>query len=214
MFTWLAVATPAWGGLPAHLEIRPVAATAEVLARFERWQRVTGQATSLPACQPLEIPEVQLCFRVWEGRRRRWVTLSDLATWGTSGADLREAVVEDCAGSLRALQRQTVAGSTASYLTLTDGDGRATSGILCPTLLAKRVSALGLRVGSGFRAALPTQDVLLVWPAGDPELDRILAVAAREIHEQQRHALTPQIMHYDGDRWRLFGRAVLRSETE
>lgn len=208
MLGWVIGAMVGWAGIPADVQIRPVAATRDDVARFERWQVERVRASSAALCQPLAIPEVQLCFRVWEGRRRRWVTEADGARWGVSARDLEERVLGDCVESVSRAEVRTVQGGAARYLALTDGDGRAVSGFLCPGALTERVSVLGH--GVGIRAALPTQDVLLAWPAGDPELDRIMAVAAREIFELQSDPLTPQIMLHDGDRWRAFGRALPR----
>jgi len=195
-------------GVPSDVHLRPVAATPAILARFERWQAERGGPSSPPHCQPLTIPEVQLCFRVWEGAARRWVTEADRRQWNATPEELQDRVRRDCVESVGRAELRTVSGGRQRYLALTDGDGWAVAGILCPHALAERLRALAPTAGVSFRAALPTQDVLLAWAAGDAELDRIMAVAAREIHDLQPRALTPGVVHHDGERWRTFGRAV------
>ena len=199
---------PAAAGLPDGLQLRPVAATPGVIARFERWQVEQGRPNRPPHCQPLPFPEVHLCFRVWEGAERRWVTEADRERWGATPEELRARVLENCVESIRRAELRTVLGDDRRYLVVTDGDGWAVAGILCPDEVVARLRPLQSPAGQALQAALPTQEVLLAWLAGDAELDRIMAVAAREIHEQQSHPITPQVLRHDGERWRPFGRAV------
>lgn len=209
MVWWLAMAASA--GIPTDAVIRPVAASRATIDRFTAWQAGRNTSASPPHCQALPIPEVFLCFRVWEGTRRRWVTEADRAQWAMTEAQLYEMARRDCVASLRSAGFRWVRDSSsaiggrrdrARYLELVDGDGGAVAGVLCPEAVSQRLGK------PTFRAAMPTEDVFLAWPAGDPELDRILAVGAREIHDQHRRSLTPQVVHFDGDRWRAFGRAV------
>ena len=197
---WAAVAS-----VPEDVQVRPFAATKETLERFARWQREHGSTPVAPLCQPLVVPEIQLCFRVWEGDRRRWVTAADGARWGVTPELLERHVRGDCAEYVARAEGRVVEGDAKRYVLLADGDGWAVGGFLCPDALRGPLSG-----ATAFRAALPAEGVLLAWPAGDLDLDRIMAVAAREIAEGQPNPLTPQVMHYDGARWQAYGRAVPR----
>ncbi len=203
MLAW-AVGGVVLAGIPDGVRVSPVAATPDVLERFARWQTAHGASPSQPLCQPLPFPEVQLCFRVWEGNRRRWVTEADGDRWEVTPRELRARIESHCVESVGRIETRRVEGASSRYAVLADGDGWAVSGILCPSAIAKAAS------WTSFRAALPTEHLLLLWPGGDRELDQIMAVGVREIHDTQSNPLTSQIVRFDGEGWRVYGRAIPR----
>ncbi|MEO0606429.1 MAG: hypothetical protein AAF211_33690 [Myxococcota bacterium] len=205
MPTWLLTLTPALATPPVG-HLRPVAATPSLIARFVRHQTELGRPEAFPVCRPLPVPELKLCFRVWEGDRRRWVTELDRLRWGVTAEILQSRIESNCVESVKRAVVRTVQGGTSRYLALTDGDGWAVMGLLCPKALAARLRTLS--PATSFKAALPTEHVLLAWSDGNPELDRILAVGVREIHQTEPDPLTPQVLSFDGERWHPYGRAV------
>ncbi|MCA9570857.1 MAG: hypothetical protein KC656_23610, partial [Myxococcales bacterium] len=102
--------------------VRGFAAPADVTAAFEEAKRPA------PVCTELLAGHAALCFKVWEGGRRRWVVPADLEAWHTDVAALRLAVLERGRGRAKgAIERLHVAGGPAdarsAYLQIRDGDG-------------------------------------------------------------------------------------------
>jgi len=193
---------------PAKLPegLRPVAADTGAPGRFAEWRTGKGLAAAELACDPALPGAVLLCFRIWEGDARRWVTRDDLARWGATTTDLRAALLSEASRRIASAELVPIAGTTSTYLRLTDGDGWAASAVLAPGALAAR---LGATPGS-IRVALPAEGVLLAWLAGDADRDRIMAVGAREIYDAQPGSVSPAVFTWDGRVWTSFGEAVPR----
>jgi hypothetical protein len=188
--------------LPGSL--RPVVADPGVPGRFAAWRAEKGLPPAELACEPALPGAVLLCFRLWEGTARRWITRDDLAGWGATTADLRAALLPEASRRLAAAEVVQIPGTTSTYVRLTDGDGWAASAILAPAALAARLGAEGAPI----RVSLPTEGVLLAWVAGDADRDRILAVAAREIYDAQPGSVSPAVFTWDGRVWTSFGEAL------
>lgn len=153
------------------------------------------------ACTPMWEGHAQLCFRVREGGRNRWVTEADLGRWEVDRAALRLHVLERGQAIVRsAVEQRYVEGmpeSAASrYLQVRDGDGWAVAGVLQARALSE---VLG---GGKLRVALPRAGVLFAWadpevagltPAQAAELDHILTVATREAYEAADDAVSPMV---------------------
>lgn len=161
----------------------------------------SGKQSDPLACRVLWKDHALLCFRVWEKDRRRWVTEADLKAWSTTTADLGAAVAGSAAKVLtERVEKVPVDGSEATYLRLRDGDGWAASGVLAPHVLAKRL-------GVPYLAAIPAEGVFVAWKHGTPELDHIMAVGVREMHDEQDGGVSPYIYAWDGAKWTPFGEA-------
>jgi len=178
--------------------LRPAAAPFDAPARYQ----AEFPGKSPLACAPLLPKQALLCFRVWEGGRRRWVTERDLARWRT---DLDGLVAGVKSGAEEVLKtepgRVSVVDFDGHYFELRDGDGWAAAPLLRPDLLASKL-------GQGsFRVAIPRAGVFLAWPTGSADLDKIMAVAVRELYESGQDAVTPMVFRAEGEGFVAFGQA-------
>ena len=206
--TWLAwLVCSALGGEPASANLRPVAADTDAPVRFAAWRASSGLSPETLACEPTLPKAVLLCFRVWEKGSRRWVTVQDLQRWGTDLPKVRAALADQARAKIAAAPLVPVDGAAQSYLRLVDGDGWAAAALLVPDAVAARLG------GAPVRVSIPAEGVLLAWKAAGPELDRILAVGARELYDTQSGSVSPSIFTWDGRVWMTFGEAVPTSPT-
>lgn len=187
-----------WAAPPAGL--RPIAAPADAEALYS-----AAQPDAAPLVCDLLLPHLKLCFKVWEGKRRRWVTEADAIAWKTTPTGLREALAPKVAEIL-ALNPQPmlIAGMVEQYWILSDSDGWAVAPLLDHGALAKR---MGASETTPIRVAVPRAGVFLAWLPGSAEVDQVMAVAVREYYEAAEDAVTPMVYAWSGGRWRPFGTA-------
>lgn len=198
MFGWWVLGV--WAAAPDGL--RPVMATPDTPERYRTWRLVERMAEDDLACDPIWPGTALLCFRIWENGARRWVGTSDLRKWSTNPAALAEQVRARAAQKLAAAELVPIEGMDASYLRLVDGDGWAASGVLRPDVLAERLGGLPIRV------AVPADSVLVAWRSQGREIDQVMAVGVRELYDQQKGGVSPQIRQWDGEAWLPFGEAL------
>jgi hypothetical protein len=203
--TWLAwpVATALAAEPAVNLaDLRPVAADTDAPVRFAAWRASSGLAPEGLACEPTLPKAVLLCFRVWEKGSRRWVTTGDLQRWGTDLPTLRAALQDHARAKVAAAPLVEVEGAHERYLRLVDGDGWAAAGLLAPDAIALRLG------GTPVRVSFPAEGVLVAYRPAGPELDRILAVGARELYDTQQGSVSPAIFTWDGRAWTTFSEAL------
>ncbi len=180
--------------------VRPAVAPVNVQERYDRYLEQKGLGPAPLACEAPIADALRLCFKVWEGEHRRWVVQSDLTTWGVSQTDLREAVVKRAEDALN--QQMTavmVSGATKTYLQLADGDGWAAAGLLAPQTLLERVAQPLM--------AIPRTSVMVAWPAGDAELDLMMAVGIKEMRDGSRDPVSGLVLRWNGKQWVAFAEA-------
>jgi hypothetical protein len=149
--------------------------------------------------------EARLCLTSIFGEPavRRVATGADLDRWGVDLATAKARLSEGAAAQVAKAVTVPIAGmEPASWLRLQDPNGWAAAGVLRPELLAERLGGLPIRV------AVPAAGVLVAWRTEDPEVDRVMAVGVRELHEQQGGPVTDHVWQWDGRSWTPFGRAV------
>lgn len=179
-------------------ELRPALAPPDVA---ERWAAAFPDAPAPPACTPVLEARAMLCFRVWEQQRRRFVTTADLARWGVEVDDLRAAVRERGRKHLSGLTAQEVVDMPYAYLLATDGDGWTAASILNPEIVSQRVG------GADVRFAVPRTGVVLAWRGGVGELDRVMAVAVRELYDDADDAVSPAVFVWTSNGFVTWGQA-------
>jgi hypothetical protein len=195
----IVLATAALAAPPDGL--RPVVGSADVGERFVRWLGEQGLAPEHLVCEPVWPEVAQLCFRVWDQGKRRWVVGRDLATWGVDEPGLRAAVTPLAEAHLSAAELVPIGGTAASYLRLVDGDGWAAAGLLRPDLLVQKLG------GGPIRVAVPAESVLVAWKAQGEDVDRIMAVGVRELFDTTKNPVSPKVETWDGLKWEPFGEA-------
>ena len=196
------LALAALAGVPDG--IRPVAAPVDVPAQYAAFLEKSGKKGDPLACRELWPGQALLCFRVWEKKKRRWVTEADLASWAVTVDDLAAATRTHAKDLIEGgLETVAVEGTTDSYVRFSDGDGWAASVALAPDVIAAKL-------GLPFLAAIPAEGVFVAWSPGKPELDYIMAVGVRELHDQQDGSVSPKVHAWDGQRWTPFGEAKSR----
>lgn len=170
---------------------------------IQRHQEAHPEAGVL-ACAPV-LTETALCLRVWEGKRRRWVTVDDVKAWNTSipalQASLRAPALQALASEPHRVQ---VKGMKHHYWILLDSDGWAAAPLLHPDRLFER---MGVPTSTQIRIATPTSSVFLAWEPGSDELDQVMAVAVHEIYEPADDAISDLVYRWDGEHWKSWARA-------
>ena len=131
---------------------------------------------------------------------RRWVTSDDLTTWGVDVTALRALMVPEAQKQLATVQRVAIEGMEASFFQIESDDGWAAAGILAPADLALQVG------GSPILAAIPAEGMLVSWKPGTPDVDRVMLVGVRELHEALPVSVSPTAFYWDGKKWVMFGR--------
>lgn len=185
----------ALGAIPEG--VRPAAAPVDAPTQY---------ATEHPdgpglACAPLLEAHAALCFRVWTKEKRRWVTQEDIVRWGTTVDGLVAHVTTASKGVLANEPHvERVVDMDAEYGVLRDGDGFAVAPFLHGPQLA-------VRFGPDVRAVIPRTGVMLAWKAGSPELDQVMAVAAREMYDTASDSVTPMVHMWRDGRFIPFGQA-------
>jgi hypothetical protein len=173
-----------------------------VLARADTPAQWAETHTDALACDPVWPQEVLVCFRVQEGKKRRFVTAADLARWGVDSVGLRAVVTERARARLATQPvRRTVDGTEKVYFVAAEGDGWSAATVLAPEVV-------GARLGGPFLLAAPTDQTVLVWLPGDKDLDKIMAVGAKEMFEGADWPVSPVVHQWDGRRFSSFVEAV------
>ena len=185
--------------------LRPVLAPADAPSQFAAWQKSKGGADSL-ACEPIWGNDALLCFRIWEGKKRRWVTESDLTTWGATTSQVRGHITLKAREHLNTLVAKKPKDLPGEYYELVHGDGWSASALLLPDLVSER---LGIR---HFLAAAPTESILFTWAPGNAELDAAIGIAVKDTFEKGQGAVTPVVYYWTGEVWSAFGEAKPRQQ--
>ncbi|MBN2800195.1 MAG: hypothetical protein JXX28_13730 [Deltaproteobacteria bacterium] len=192
--------------LAAAPEVSPVLASPEVRAEWDAWQERQGAPRSPLACEEFWPGDALLCYQVVEERHLRWVTEADLARWAVTPAALRAQVTADAANRPLAGERRRVEGMDAWYWR---ADGAwSLSGLFDPQRLVREVGSPLLAV------AVPSDGVLLAWPAGAAPLDQVMAVAVQEAWTTQRNPVCPVIYRWSGDKWLPYLEAVPKAAPQ
>ena len=166
----------------------------------QQWAEA-GHADPL-ACDPVWPGEVVVCFRVQEGKKRRFVTGADLTRWGVDVAGLRAVVVERAIPVLATQPvRKTVDGTDLVYFSAAEGDGWSAGTLLAPQVVSARL-------GGPILVVAPVDGAVFVWLPGDKDLDRIMAVGAKEMFTAAAWPVSPVVHQWDGHRYSSFVEAV------
>ena len=164
---------------------------------FREQAKGEGKAREL-VCDPL-VEGIVLCFRVEAEGTRRYVTEADLVAWQTSRAGLRRRAAETLDES--PLVKVELDGG-GHYWQSTAEPGREGTVLLHPEWLAA--------VGEPALVAVPARGALVAWAPGDPELDKIVAVGARQMFDQLDHPVSPTVMRLSEGEWSVWGEAKPR----
>ncbi len=200
---WLALGwTSALGAAPPADRLRPVLVSTDTPEGYASWRAARSLAPDPLACETVWAGTNLLCFRLWEGQKRRFVLASDLAAWQVPITDLHTSVGRHAAEHVARAELVPIEGTEASWLRLLDGDGWAAAGLFRPDLVADRLGGLPVRV------AVPVEGALVAWRAQGEEIDRIMAVGVREIFEKGPAEVSPRIWSWDGKMWLPYGEAV------
>jgi hypothetical protein len=191
----------AWSGTPDGL--RPVLAPVDAPNQFVEWQKSSGGTTAL-ACEEIWPGDALLCFRVWEGKHRRWVTTDDLKTWGVTVAKLREKVRRRAGEFIGTMARKRPLDLPGRYYELVDGDGWTASVLLRPDLVCDQLGVSRLLV------AAPNESLVFAWTPGDAELDSAIGIGVKSVFDEGNRSVTPVVYSWSGEAWEAYGEAKTR----
>lgn len=142
-----------------------------------------------------------LCYTWVEAGVRRYVTRAELAAWGLDREALRARAVAGAAGRVGASRPAPVAvEGGGQYRLSAEGDGWDVAALLQP-------EALRAQLGGQPVVAVPQRNTLLAWRSGDAELDTIMAVGVKRMHEAAEAPVSPLLYAWDGDSWEVWGEA-------
>lgn len=179
--------------------VLPWAAPWEVQAAYDAHRARTGREPRPLACGPLWKDAVRLCLQREEaGRLTRLHTGELSGSWSMA----RDRLASGAAAWVRGeVERVEVEGMEADYRRVRDVRGRAVLAVLAPEVLAEDV-------GLPLAMAIPSTGVVLAWKGGNPELDKVMAVGVKELHDQAKDRVSAEVWAWDGERWFPFAEAT------
>jgi len=198
----LVLISSAWSGVPSE-DLRPVLARWDAPEEFAKLQKGSGETNSL-ACEAIWPGNARLCFRVWEGKRRRWVTTEDLKSWKSTVAELKELVRARAEQFVSEMNPKRPIDMPGKYFELADGDGWAASILLRPDLVCDQLG------GSRLLVAAPNESMVFAWSPGDAELDSAIGIAIKSVFEDGNRAVSPVVYMWKDGGWVAYGEAKTR----
>jgi hypothetical protein len=182
--------------------VTPVLAPADVQAQYDAYRVSAGAAPDPLACDPLW-EDVVVCFEVAADGHSHWVTAADLRTWGVDVKAVRAEVTTRAKKALdKGPERFAVEGMpNAKVWTFTEGDWTAAS-VLLPELVGEKIGA------KTYAVATPVIGVVFVWIPGDPDVDKVIGVGAKEMFDTLDNGVTATLHLWDGKRWSAWAEAV------
>lgn len=198
MFVSLFIST-AFADVPKT--VRPALAPADAPAQYAELRSRKGLDEDPLVCDDLW-PDARLCFRVWDGKTRRWVVESDAKRWNVSVGDLTSAMRSRSEARLAEMDVVEIDGMGRQYLRLSDGDGWAAAMVLHPGAVAGKLGGALVLVGA------PTDLVTLAWASGDADTDKVMAIGVKEIYDgEDGLSVSPVVYAWIEGAWRPFGEA-------
>ncbi len=180
--------------LVVSVETRDIHQSFGEYARNQGWN---GPASKL-ACKVLG-GELTLCLKAEEHGKRRYVTQADLQAWGLDQAQalsMAETVLSTSPWVVVEIE------GGGHYFQAKAPPGHQATVFLHPEWL--------LAFGESPRIAAPARGVLVAWPGGDEELDKIMAVGVLKMSEGLPESLSPMALTWNGETWVAWGQAKVK----
>ncbi len=213
MFALLSLLSLAAAGRPKVSpppELRPMAAPADAASRWrvaaEDAGKKGGDAQIL--CELLA-EQLSVCLVKGASGELDYVTQTDAASWGLDAPALQARAKEAAVagfGQGRPAEA-SIEGMSGRYWVSAEADGLDAAGLLYP----ERLAAIA---GGEPVVAVPVQGALLFWLPGDPELDKVMAVAVRRMYDAGPQRVSPLVYHWKEGRWAVWGSAVKAGSLE
>jgi len=190
---------------PSAAEVPPLGLSAEpgdvqfAFAEAAAAEGTTGPSATI-VCDRLA-ERLSLCFTYDVGETRRYVTEAELATWGIGVEEVRRRAGARAGAALGpGRPASTPIEGGLAYLVSAEGDGLDAAGLASPGRLAELA-------GGPVLVAAPQRHTLLAWRSDGGELDTIMAVGVRRMHDAAPHPVSPLVYQHDGEVWRVWGEA-------
>ena len=204
---WMSALASSNAMVPAN--VRPSIVPWNIHTQYADASSERGRPIQKLACEPLWDGQAHLCFRLIHGKKREWVTVEHLRNWNVSYDGLKSSVFDQGREHIKQqLKPVEVEGVNKRYWVATNDSGWASAVLFSPDVF------YGTMQSSSVLAAVPAHGIVLMWPAGDPELDKIVAVGVREIYSTRAGAVSPVIYRWTGAAWVPFVEAVVRPEEK
>lgn len=200
----------AWGGTALAvpimdgerpLEVHPVVAPVAVEAQVTAWRKTREVDPGPLACEPIFQGELRLCWRAFDGTKRRWVHVSDIERWGGSVSSWTATARADAAARIHAMTVQE-ATDGLSYLRASADPRFSADLVMAPDAAQARVASRELRF------AAPQLDVVFAWAAATEEGDVMASVEAAELYASATLPLSDMAWRWHEGTWVPWGRAV------
>ncbi|MFT5583753.1 MAG: hypothetical protein ACI9VR_001334 [Cognaticolwellia sp.] len=177
--------------LVASVETRDIHQLFGEYARDQGW----SGAESKLACKVLAGP-LTLCLKAEDQGKRRYVTQADLETWQLDEVQAHAQAAKILEQSPWVVVQIEGGGH---YFQAKTAPGHESTVFLHPEWLVD--------LGETPRIAAPARGVVVAWPDGDEELDRIMAVGVRKMSDELPERLSPMVLSWNGQAWVAWGQA-------
>ena len=171
----------------------------------KHYQEQTGKKL---ACQDY-IGKMKMCFRYLQKGKLPYVDKKLLKKWKISQLSLLTLAEKNAKLQVtsKRYRFQEIAEIQGGYWISDKKDGWDAAGFLHPKRLTRLLQRKPL-------VAMPQAGTFLFWEAGNPMLDKVMAVGVREIYDNSEHPISSAIYHYDGAKWMIWGEAVTVPEKK
>ncbi len=180
-----------------------MAARADQRSRFQAAMNATG-VTGDAADQVCDLlaEQLSLCYVKGTTGDLDYGTSAALSAWALDQAALKAAAQKSAARGFSATRptESGIEGMAGKWWLSAEADGLDAAGLLFPDRLTEIAGAVPV-------VAVPAQGALLFWVPGDPELDKVMAVAARRIYDSADQRVSPLIYRWNADHWEAWGEA-------
>lgn len=194
-------APPAMGSV-----LRPVIAPVGVVDQYQQWRYTRGIDPGPIACGPVLERSALLCFRQFEGDKRRWVTGLDLQTWDVTYAELVVAAEEAAPQIVAKAPLHPIEGSERPLLQPPVAEAWGAAVYLAPKAAAARLGGEPVRLG------VPGLDLVVAWQGDGGDVDEMAAVEVAEQFAAHPVPILPTAWTWRGGAWRPWATAVKSAE--
>ena len=176
---------------------------------YADWRESKGLPPSALVCEEVWSHQVRVCLKQAQNGKRVWVTTAEVESWLETAESVFTEIRLRAKPYLEETELRRVEDMPVPYLMLRDGVGWGVAALWYPEDFVARLGGKRLQV------AMPTDGIVMGWIPGSPEVDTVLAGAARELYDQdtKKHGVTPMVHTWTGTQWLQFGLAK-RKEGE
>ena len=153
--------------------------------------------------------KLQLCYRYEDGKKLPYVTQKDIKKWKIGVEQIHAKAKQKAFSQVQdsRFRFEKISNMSSGYWISDKKDGWDAAALLHP----KRLRQL---LGRKALVAIPQAGTFIFWEAGNPMLNKIMAVGIREIYDNSNHPVSSSIYHHKDGKWIVWGEAVVAPENK